>query len=162
MPRRQEEFTLDGETYRVTQLGALEGRRLMVRFVKGLAPMLEQIKLDFSAVGKGGKAGLVGSLLEAQVEKTILPAIGGFLEQLDEKLFEELCDKFARLTEVRVDDQHGERWPDLNKVFDDHFAGRYGHMLRWFLRCLAINGGDFLPDLARMSRPAAATETPSK
>jgi hypothetical protein len=151
MPRKVETFELDGEHYRVTQLGALEGRRLLVKVSKTLGPMLSRLKLE----KKPGK-----TLVESALEAEVFPALGGFLQELDEGLFDELCQKFAELTEVRVRDRGQENWPTLGShggaVFDEHFAGRYGLMVRWFGKCLAINGGDFLSALERMSPPSAS------
>jgi hypothetical protein len=47
---------------------------------------------------------------------------------------------------VKVEDEKGERWPDLvGPVFDDHFAGRYTSMTLWLAECLIFN---FLPSFS--------------
>jgi hypothetical protein len=40
MALKQQTVEIDGHKYNITQLGALEGRRLVVRLSKALAPML--------------------------------------------------------------------------------------------------------------------------
>lgn len=162
MPRRVVDAEIDGEQYKITQLGAIEGRKLLVRLLKTLAPLIGQLKIDTSKA----KSGVVASLMDSQVETFVFPAIANFLSEIDDQLFEELCNKFAANCEVRQMGDGGERWPQLNaangQVFDDHFSGRYGLMLRWFIKCLAVNGGDFLPGLARMSLPVSEAKTASK
>jgi hypothetical protein len=173
MARRQVSFELGGEQYRVLQLGAVDGRRYVLRILKGLAPLLKNLGpilgpiLDQAATGGSGRA-LVSQLLETEAStfKGVLPptleALAQLLSELDERLFDELCLRFAQVTEVRIAGTK-EFWPYLAKddnqaVFADHFAGRYALMFRWFGKCVAINGGVFLGDWASTSHPPSEAE----
>jgi hypothetical protein len=158
MARKVETFALDGEHYRVTQLGAVDGRRLIVRLIKTMAPLLRGVEM---AGAKPTPQGVLSRVLETSDGK-VFGAVADFLQEFDGAFFEELCEKFASATEVRVTDGSTERWPTLSTtVFDEHFAGRYGLMLRWFVRCLALNGADFLSAFSSMSRPSPGAAAPS-
>jgi hypothetical protein len=125
MALKQETVEIDGHKYNMTQLGALEGRRLVVRLSKALAPML-------------------GSFAEHEklTEGAVMAALSTGIESLDEQLTEELCNAFTRRTLF----QHQEQWVELERYFDQHFAGRYGSLLRWMLAHLKLNFADFLGD----------------
>ena len=122
---KQKRFTLDGVEYEATQLGALEGRKIWLRLLKALAPAVKELTsanhLTMEAVG-GGLAAAV--------------------ENLSEEDYELMMKAFAKRCSVRI----GEKWPSLSDetTFDQHFAGRYTHMSKWFGECAAFNFADFL------------------
>jgi hypothetical protein len=66
-----------------------------------------------------------------------------------------LCEAFAKTTRV-VTGTNQERV--LGDIFDDHFAGKYGAMIKWVIACLEVNFGSFLAevrDLAPVQPPEA-------
>ncbi len=108
---------IDGLEYKVTQLGAKEGRRLLTRLVKVAGPMMA-----------GAGTGDVSGALER--------ALGG----LKDEDVDFLCDTLARSTEVQVDSTHQ---PLLADIFDSHFAGNYHNLMKWLAFALEVNFGSF-------------------
>jgi hypothetical protein len=122
MARRTESVTIDGFSYDLTQLGAVEGRKLLIRFgqlMGRLAPvMLSAAKLDGDA----------------------LAGVAETLDGLEPEKLEPLWEAFTRSAVVRT---NAARQP-LADVFDDHFAGNYYGMVRFFIESAKLNFGDFL------------------
>lgn len=126
-------------TYRVRQLPAIQGRKVLVRLMKMFGPALESL-------GKNTEAN-IGSMLS------------GALENLDEEVFESLCDTFAKYTEFELPNGN---YVGLGEVgmFDQHFTGKYGQMLQWLAFCVQVNFADFLGVLSgavKKSVPLAPT-----
>ncbi len=124
--RKTKDFTIGDGQYRITQLGAKEGRKIWLRLVRALTPALEQLAS------------------EPQVsDKTLVGALGALLRNIDDETTEALYETFGKTCAVCVVDSKGERWPDLTgPVFDDHFAGNYVAMSQWLGECVLFN---FLP-----------------
>lgn len=123
--RKQHPVTIEGFTYELSQLGAVEGRTLVLLFLKILgrfAPMLA------SASGA-----LNGDAIEA---------IGTAINSVEPKELEPLWDAFSRHAYVRGKD--GKTRQLLSEVFDDHFAGEYFAMVQFFIESSKLNFGDFL------------------
>lgn len=118
--RKSETKLLESTEYRVTQFGALEGRKVLLRLIKSIGPVL------MPAAGAKDLA-------------AALPGIGTALEALKEEDIEYLCDVFARHTEVRVNG----KWPQLSDIFDLHFGGKYLEMFLWLKFCVEVNFSDF-------------------
>lgn len=112
------EKTIDGNTYAVTQLGAIRGSQVFVRLMKMVGPAFLGEKKDFAKA----------------------------FEALREEDFKYLCDVFSERTFV-----DGK---PLDKIFDFHFAGKYGAMFQWLFFCIETNFGDFLG--ARLSQATGA------
>lgn len=51
-----------------------------------------------------------------------------------------LCDDFAKLTEVEL--ENGKR-PLLSNIFDSHFVGIYDEMFDWLTFCIKLNFQSF-------------------
>lgn len=122
--RKQETVTIDGDEYEITQLGAIEGRRVLTKLLKLAGPALGALagagKLDETAIGA---------------------ALTSAAEELDEATLDSLCETFGANSTVR----NGDRRPKLEAVvFDNHFAGRYMAMTKWLIACLKLNFADFL------------------
>lgn len=128
MPVQTKRVQVDGEEYELTQLGALEGRRLYARMVRLLGPVA-------AALGRSDKL----------LEQSLGDAVAAAVEGMDEDLVATLCDTFGKRCRVKAGP---DRWPELTGVvFDDHFAGRYLLMTKWLKECLAFNFADFLGGL---------------
>lgn len=126
MPRQQKHFEINGQHYHLTQLGALEGRRLWLKLAKVVAGPLRELANAANAN-----------------EATIMQVVAGIVENLNEEVEEELMNAFGRSCTVRV----GERTPYLEGViFDEHFAGDYVAMSKWFGECVVFNFASFLGD----------------
>ena len=121
-------------TYTVTPLSAIPGRRVFVRLAKVLGP----------AVAKG--ASVKGDDSQATIE-----AFAGLMGALSEDDIDFFCDTFAASTTVRLNGKE----PDLAGIFDLHFAGNYLEMFRWLAFCVEVNFGDFFAGLRRKVETAA-------
>lgn len=118
-------------TYRVTQLGAKQGRSMLVRLVKICGPGLGSF---VGGIGRGASS----------VDSALALGAGDAIHDLTTRLREDeigaLMDEFALQTVVV---QSAEIELRLSDVFDDHFAGRYDAMLAWTRFCLEVNFASF-------------------
>jgi hypothetical protein len=62
-----------------------------------------------------------------------------------------VCNIFADSTDVVIHDDKGKREPQLSKIFDLHFAGKYDEMLAWLIFCVEVNFGSFFDGLKTRS-----------
>lgn len=115
---------IDGVMYEVTQLDALKGRRVFVRFAKIVAPVLTTLK-----TAKGDEEQLLAGVL-AQLFTSV--------SEDDVDFF---CDAFAPSTRLLKD---GKK-PRLSDAFAFHFAGNYAALLQWLAFCVEVNFGSFFP-----------------
>lgn len=111
--------TINGTTYKVTQLGVRKGTQVLLRIVN---------KLGLLAKAEGG--GVEG-------------IIGAVAQNLTEEDFNFLCDAFLPMTLVST---LGKEIP-LKNHFELHFAGKYWEMCEWLAFCLEVNFSDFLDGL---------------
>jgi len=123
MARKQETFTLDGDEYSCVQLPARQGFTLYNRLVKALMPALRTLT--------GDKAG----------DSAAMDLIASAIEGMPQELTDELVRVFGESCQVKHGDVFMKLTPDFT---DQHFAGRYPHMLRWIFACLRVNYADFL------------------
>lgn len=70
----------------------------------------------------------------------------GIASALREEDFEFVCDTFARMTTFHTLEAPSKE-PRLSDLFDDHFAGRYGALVKWLAFCIEVNFGSFLDEL---------------
>ena len=132
------DHVIDGTTYKIQKLGAKVGKRVLARMIR-----------------------LVGPAIEA--ENTLEKLCSALTdEQLDF-----FCDTFAAATRLSPEDKP-EVELRLTDVFDDHFAGRYGAMMKWLKASVETNYANFFDELgltpalleARM-KSAVGTMTPT-
>lgn len=112
--------------YKVTQLQAIKGRRLLVKLLKALGPAAEALSVS----SQDNAGALIGKLTAG----------------LDEALVDELCDTFAARSEFQLENG---KWMDLAGQFDLHFAGQYGEMAKWLAFAVEVNYGSFLGELMK-------------
>jgi hypothetical protein len=116
--------TVDGEEYELTQLGAVEGRRLWLRLLRVITGPIKELAAS-----------------PALDERSFTLAVALVVEHLDDETAEALYAAFSKTARVR----QGERWPTLEgAIFDIHFAGRYLSMTKWLAECVLFNFADFL------------------
>src|SRR5438105_8238745 len=109
---------IGGNQYKVFQFGARKGRTVLFRLFKVLGPGL-------SALAQADKA-----------SDALGPALMALAESANEDDFTYLCDACAEVTKLIQtasfsDGKTQEIEQDLNKVFDEHFRGKYVDMVRW-------------------------------
>ena len=135
MARKTASIVIDGVTFEITQLGAVEGSDLYARLAAAIGP----------TIADGPLAGLADSSAEAKIAALAIKGLAG----LPTELWTDLRIKFAGTTKVQAGEVmltlgDGRTLP-AEGTFDQHFAGRYGHMTRWLMACLKHNFADFLP-----------------
>lgn len=129
---RTVEKTIGSHTYAVSQLGALSGRKMLLRLIK--------------LVGSGAAAGIssLGSGVAKSIEEIIARGSGDalleLLQRLDEAEVASILDELARSTRVKLS---ADTEPLLSEIFDMHFAGRYDDMLAWARFALEVNFASF-------------------
>lgn len=154
MARKQKSIKIGGNDYKLTQLGALEGRKLWLELVQIVAAPLEKL-----ARTDGGQVD----------DATMIAAVGALVDKLDTDTAERLYAAFGKHCEVHIVDERGDRWPTLEgMVFDDHFAGNYVAMSQWLGECILFNfldsffpGGSVGGMLAQLRRAGAASKSTS-
>ena len=123
MAIQQRRVTVDGVEYNLEQLGAVQGRRFVLRLMSNAAPIIQRL-----------------AETDELNEQAVFAALGVGLGNLDADLVEELSDAFAKKTKVHV----GEIWMDLTPIYDQHFAGSYLSLGKWLFECMKLNFADFL------------------
>jgi len=124
-----------GETrYRVTMLGAKQGRRLFAELFKYAGPA-------FGELIRNGNGRVALSEIDTDAVATALQALA---DRLDVEFFDRVVEQFAASTQVH---NGGDRWIPLDNSFDLHFAGKYRALFQWLAFCCEVNFADFLDSL---------------
>lgn len=142
-----------GYTYHVTQFGAREGGRVLVRLLKMI----------------GGAA---GEAMANDTEGFDMVVVGRMIsnvaETVSEQDFDYLVDTFMKTTSVSGG-TYGDRQVPLGTdgVFDLHFAGAYQELGQWLLFAIETNFGGFLGEgglveAARNVRQGSEANAPAK
>jgi hypothetical protein len=129
---QSETHTIEGVTYKVTQLPFKRGQRLLVRLFKTLGPALAAAIAAAPRI-KGRK---LGEMPVAEVLPGISQALLLLSDKLSEQDMEYVTDTLAELTEFSRD---GKTWLPLSQELEFHFAGRYGAFLKWLGFALRVN-----------------------
>lgn len=138
--------TIDGIDYRVTQLGAKQGRAIMVRLLQVVAPTLS--KLSGANITK----------IEDIELSQIGPALEALVAHANEEVLGELCSAFASRSSFR----DGQNWPELDRHFDMHFGGAYLRMFKWLVFSIEVNYADFFDAFREAQAKAAAKRAASE
>lgn len=117
--------------YQVTQLGAIQGRKVLARLARVIGPAIAE-------VGTGG----------------VTAALAKAAEGLTDADVDYFCETFAPMTHVRMPDG---KTPKLSQIFDFHFAANYLELTKWLGFCLEVNFGSFFDEL--QSRAKAEKQT---
>lgn len=117
-------------TYRVTPLGALAGTHLLVRLCK-LAGISASAFIDGSSNAPG---------IEQALSRGAGDALRTLMQDLKPDETVAILTQLAETTTVVL----GDREPKLDKLFDLHFAGRYGEMFAWAQFAMETNFASFI------------------
>ncbi len=101
--------------YSVTQLGATDSRKVLMRITKVFGS------------GMGAKE-----------------PIPRMLAALNDDDVQFLCDTFSAVTCVQMNEKQA---PQLNTIYEEHFAGNIMGQLKWLAFCVEVNFGDFLAEI---------------
>ena len=142
MAVQKKTITIDGESYDITQLGAVKGRKIWLRLLKTM-----------SALFKGLAAA------DGLTQEAMLGALADVVDGLDEETCEMMYEAFGPVNLVH----EGERRPALTgAIFDQHFAGRPFLMTKWLGENILFNFADFLPAASGSSLQALIAEAAKK
>lgn len=158
MARKTERVTIGGAQFAITQLGAVEGRRLYKKFVTAIGPLLREV---ISGPLFGQAQSVFANLNSADETKKndalagTVALFGPFLiravEDMPTGLFEEMCDTFAASCTV-VAGTPAIALP-LEPLFSEQFAGKYIDLTQWIGQCIKVNG--FLGSWGSSAAPPA-------
>ncbi len=148
MSKKVQHVKIDDTEFELMQLGGVEGLDVYDRLCKELGPIIS------NAIRTG--------LLEQNADTKVAVMVIEGLSTLPSDFKRELWTRFAGLSTVKAGSMmlalgDGVKL-EKGGTFDQHFAGRFGHMTRWLLACLKWSFGDFLPGSAE-STEATATQT---
>lgn len=147
MARATQIVKIDDTEFEITKLGGVEGLEIYDRLCKELGPTIA------GAIKQGA--------LEQNAEVQMAVMIIESLAALPSDFKRHLWTKFAGLSKVKAGNLMLELGDGKTLLeggtFDQHFAGRFGHMTRWLLACMKWSFGDFLPSSAASTEAAAPT-----
>jgi len=122
--RKEQEQTINGTKFKVTQLGFADGMELLTRLGRLIGP----------------------SLKDSHHQSSPTAMIGDIISRLS---FSELFHAIELLAKhTRIEREPG-RWPVLEPEVD--LAGRYDLATRWLAFALEVNYGDFFGEGALLS-----------
>lgn len=129
MAIKEKDVAIAGRDYKLTQLGAVEGRKLWIAVLRVLAPTIRAL----------------ASAKELNQE-AVFTAVATVVENLDDETHNALAEAFRRKSRIRS----GENWPELSReeIFDDAFAGNYVAYTQWLGENLVFNFANFLGDIS--------------
>lgn len=122
MARKSESKVIGGDRYTVSQLGATEGQRVIVRLMRFFGPAVAKAQ-----TAKDGERDAA--------------FISGLADAIDPDTFAELAHTMAENTQVQPSGAKASG--PLSGVYDAHFAGRYFELVQWFVFAMGVNFGGF-------------------
>lgn len=136
------EVNVDGTRFEITQLGALEGGRVLSKLLKAASPAL-------------------GDLADAEKLSidTVLGALSRVVHELDEDLLAYLCGVFVQKTRCYIGPDTAPHMTPAS--FDQHFAGQYMGLSKWLFEHLKLNFPDFLGERLDSVRSALQAQSAS-
>jgi hypothetical protein len=133
--RETKTLSLGPSNYQVTQLGALAGSKVLLR---------------------AGR--LVGSAITGRqdVESFLREILGGISDEDLDFVRNEFAKNTVILQTLADNKQSIIKLP-MAENLDDHFANRYGDMIRWLVFCFKFNFESFLAEVGDLLPQGAAT-----
>lgn len=157
---------IDGYKYEVTQLGAIDGRKMLEQLTLMALPGLGAL-LGSPALSKAGK--LPSGVSGVQVSEFDLAAFAqAMVKSTDPNTLNAIMDQLSQTTAI-YGTEFGSGGAPMPRHFDDHFAARYDAMMKWFGFALWVNFGSFfgaggsveelVGKLRSLARPSASPST---
>jgi hypothetical protein len=127
---------IDSYVYEVTQLGAVEGKRIYAQVLKMVLPALGAALKgrDLSGISKADVAGMALDEIAVALVRS-LDGVDAIIETL------------AKTTDI-YGPGFGDAGAPMWRNFDEHFAGKYLSLSKWFLFALKANFQDFIEGVA--------------
>ena len=133
--RETKTVEIEGIRYELMQMGAVEGRRLSMLFAQVCGVLLPHIQ-------------------KASVDSEALSAVAAALADIDPDKLEPLWKAYARDAVAKPNGKTIVLGDDDN--FDDHFAGEFMAMWKFFVESSKLNFGAFLEKLRQSSEDEEA------
>jgi len=154
--RFEEQFEIDGETYKVKHFSATRGTRIFSRLVKFAGEPVAK----FLSAGKAIKDND-----EAAANAVLGQAISALSSRIDENEVEVLIKDILDSVQV-IEAKTGKLRGVGAEYFDIHFQGRIGHLFKVLGKTVAFQYSDFLGGLAELqglqgfaSKPESKAQT---
>lgn len=141
MAKKTEKIQIGSTQYTVTHIGADDGSMLFKKLLSTLGPAIGEL---IPALKAGDDA-----------EALILGLILRLTNSLPNELFLELREHFKRTCKYQASGMQLAIPLDTQGVFDDHFAGEYGELTKWFMACMKFNFTRSFLDKLGSAHPAA-------
>ena len=138
--RFEEQFDIDGETYKVKHFSATRGTRIFARLVKFAGEPIAK----FLSAGKAIKDND-----DAAANAVLGQAISALSSRIDENEVEVLIKDILESVQV-IEAKSGKIRGVGAEYFDVHFQGRIGHLFKVLGKTIAFQYSDFLGDLAEL------------
>ena len=138
--RFEEQFEIDGETYKVKHFSATRGTRIFSRLVKFAGEPVAK----FLSAGKAIK-----NNDEAAANEVLGQAISALSSRIDENEVEVLIKDILDSVQV-IEAKTGKLRGVGAEYFDVHFQGRIGHLFKVLGKTVAFQYSDFLGGLAEL------------
>lgn len=136
--RYGEQFSIDGQNYKVRHFSATRGTRIFARLVKFAGDPVAK----FLSAGKALKEN------DDMAANAVLgQAISALSSRIDENEVETLIKDILESVQV-IDAKSGQLRGVGAEYFDVHFQGRIGHLFKVLGKTVAFQYSDFLGDLA--------------
>jgi hypothetical protein len=129
-----------GFVYHVTQFGAREGGRVLVRLLKMV----------------GGAAGAAVESEQDFDMRTVGKIVSNLAESVSEEDFDTLVATFMKTTDVSGGAYKTRAPLATDGLFDLHFAGAYGELGQWLMFAIEVNFGSFLGESGLVQKAKAA------
>lgn len=157
---------IDGYKYEVTQLGAIDGRKMLEQLTLMALPGLGAL-LGSPALSKAEN--LAAGLAGVDVAELDLAAFAqAMVKSTDPNALNAMMDQLAQTTAI-YGTGFGDGGAPMSRHFDEHFAARYDAMMKWFGFALWVNFGSFfgaegsveelVGKLRSLGRPSASPST---
>lgn len=138
--RFEEQFEIDGETYKVKHFSATRGTRIFARLVKFVGEPIAK----FLSAGKALKEND-----DAAANAVLGQAISALSSRIDETEVETLIKDILDSVQV-IEAKTGKLRGVGAEYFDVHFQGRIGHLFKVLGKTIAFQYSDFLGGLAEL------------
>lgn len=146
----QKTKSIDGITYRVSQVGGKRALKMFTTLAKMLAPALAKAA---ESMPTGGFKSLSTVDLSSL---NIGTAVEALVDRLDEPKITEIIDTLAGVTECN---DGGDKWPQLSGVFDIHFAGKMSSLFKWLAFALEVQFGDFFDAFGSLAQKVGSPKS---
>jgi hypothetical protein len=145
--KKEKSDPIGGFRYEVRQLPATEGLEIMTDLSQQILPSLGEIFKKVSGIPGGLKGLSFETLVSTHEGGDVLAAAAKYMvANLSGEKVLKIVRAMVGCTEI-YGPGFGDAGAPMSSHFDEHFAGRYGELVRWLAFALQVNYGNFLNGL---------------